>query len=218
MADETEGKVDAIKKGVFNPNTKEVFVDFAQLGLGALFNAEVLKEIPFVKTAIAGHKTFVAFRDQLFQTKVEIFIYEGPTITPEESEKFLRSLDGPAMEKKLFDAIILYLDKLDNMEKPIMMKQMFVARVRGQIDNETFLRLMNAINIGFIEDLKALAGLEDVSPQGATWKATPKLQIYHSLLQTGLTGIKRSSGTVAILGVSFEVTELGKTFIRCMNT
>jgi hypothetical protein len=212
----------AILKDVCNPEAKDLAVDLGEFELGALLDENIFQEVPIIKSVIACHKTWEAIHDRLFLRKVAKFISSSPKFTCEQKEKFIQDhLHDLQGAKQLSDAIVLILDKLDDFEKPQMVAKAFAAFVRNEIGLEIFRRLANAIDIGFIYDLKEFAMLSDhpnvpsrTNPENNA-KLTP---LYVNLLRTGLVGPKRGTGTAPISGITYEVTELGKNFIKCMNT
>jgi hypothetical protein len=111
----------------------------------------------------------------------------------------------------LSEAIVLILDKLDDLEKPEMVAKAFAAFVRSKIPYECFRRLSSAIDIGFIEDLKVLAYKPDVY-----W--SPYLP---NLVRTNLAGLHvYSAYDNAVDGdtrLGFNLNPLGEIFVKCMN-
>jgi hypothetical protein len=224
MTLKTEDIGAAILKGVCNPEAKDLVVDLGEFELAALLDEDTLREVPIIKSIIACHKTWEAVHDRLFLRKVAMFLSSSPKFTHEQKEKFIQEhLHDLKEAKQLSDAIVLILDKLDDFEKPQMVAKAFAAFIRGEVGLETFRRLATAIGIGFLDDLKELARLDPaVSSVKEFFKLDPTVrselrELYFKLLRTGLTRIKSSSGTVPITGVGYEVTELGKSFIKCMN-
>ena len=206
----------AIVKGVLNPEAKDLAVDLGDLELDSLIDESVLKDVPFIKTIIACRKTWGAIRDQLFLRKIAKFLHSCPSFSEQEREQFIQKhLTDPKEAKKLSDALVLILDRLDDLEKPEMIAKICAAYVRDEISFDLFRRLNAAVDIGFIEDLKEFAAWEPVKDQYGRTDAHTRA-LYGSLLRTGLTSIPRGTGTAPILAVSINVNELGKTFKKCM--
>lgn len=202
----------AIVKGACNPEAKDLAVDLGEFGLGELLDESVLQEIPIIKSIIACRKTWTAIHDQLFLRKVAGFFATCRPLTDAEKEAFVREhLNDSKKAKNLYAAIVLILDKLDDLEKPAMLAKVFAAFVRGKITHESFRRLASAIDIGFIEDLKVLAYKHQVF-----W--FPYLP---NLVRTNLADFQAhesfkdfSEGEV---GIGFHISPLGEMFIKCMN-
>jgi hypothetical protein len=221
MTQEIDNIGAAIIKGVCNPETKDFAVDLGDLELDALLGEGVLKEIPYIKFIISLHKSWTAIHDQLFLRKVATFMLSSTKFTHEQGEKFIHDyLQNPEDAKRLSDAIVLILDKLDDMEKPQMVAKAFEALVRNEFGFETFRRLATAIEIGFLDDLREFSkSSSNNSPQPVSrFQEHPKLVALNAnLLRTGLVEINRGSGMTAIARVGYKVSELGQIFKKCMN-
>ena len=97
-------------------------------------------------------------RDWLFLKKVWKFYSFPYNFSQDERERFREKFRTDRQtQQKLADTLVLILDRLDNFEKAEMLAKMFEALVKGKISQETFRRLASAIDLAFIEDLKALA-------------------------------------------------------------
>jgi len=207
----------AIVKGACNAESKDVAIDLSQFGLAELLGEGVLKEIPFIKAVVACFTLPLAIRDQLFLRKVAGFFAGVPDFTVAERETFIAEhLADSKKATKLGETLFLVLDRLDDMEKPSMIAQVFAAFVRGKITFDIFRRLATAIDLGAIDDLREFVEIRPASPprRGADSK---KQMLGTNLARTGLVSLPVSSGTSPMLGVVFQVNELGKVFREIMN-
>lgn len=212
MTTELDNIGSAIVKGVCNPEIKDIVIDLGELGLGTLFSENVLSEIPIIKSVIACRKTWTAIHDQLFLQKVARFLAACPSFTDSEKETFIREhLRDSKKTKELSEAIVLILDKLDDMEKPALLAKAFAAFVRGKIPHECFRRLASAIDIGFIEDLKVLAYKPD-----AHW--FPYLP---NLVRTNLVNFEAhpdyGNNPDGEVRIGFNISPLGEIFVKSMK-
>jgi hypothetical protein len=203
----------AILDGAVNDDSKEVALELAEIGLHSVLEEGVLKEVPMLRTVLAAWKTRTAIHDRLFLRKVASFIRASPKFTQDERESFAREhLSDPEKTKKLSDAIVLILDKLDDLDKPLMLAKVFAALVRGKIDLESFRRLATAIDIGFLSDLRALCEKSALDLHAG---------LAQNLLRTGLVEIDEQKDRMAVaqvpgrLWLAYRLNNLGKTFINC---
>jgi hypothetical protein len=203
----------AIIVGAANPESKDLVVSLSEVCLHSFMGDGVLKEVPVLKSVLAFHKTWATIRDRFFLRKVEGFMQGCPKFTEAEWESFRsKHLDGQN-GKKLADAIVLILDRLDDLEKPEVLAKVFAALVRGKIDFESFRRLAAAIDIGFLADLTALCEKPDLHAHAG---------LAQNLLRTGLVELDEQMDRMAIaqipgrLGLAYRLNGLGKTFINCV--
>ncbi|SRR6266498_1213947 len=207
----------SILKGACNSEATDLAMELGEIGMNALLDDCILKEIPVLKSIIACRKTWEAIHDQLFLRKVAGFLTACPKFTDAEKDTFARDhLSDRKKTSRLGDALVLILDKLDDLEKPELLAKAFTALVRGRISLENFRRLGAAIDIGFIEDLRALAN------ETRRLREVTELHL-PNLVRTGLAEINvrvdTSHAKVDGSGYSlvFRISVLGRLFIGCMN-
>jgi hypothetical protein len=205
----------SVLKSACSSEAKELAVEWAELGLDSMLADGVLKDAPFLGSVVKICMVSKTIRDKLFVRKVWDFIRACPKFTDSEKASFAREhLEDPQKAQKLGDVIVLILDKLDDLEKPTMLAKLFAALVRGKIPLECFRRLAAAIDIGFIEDLKAM-----VCPQ---MRASDSLFIFlPNLVRTGLAVIGEKPDDRAYIEgsyrVDFQVSQLGEILVKSMN-
>ena len=204
----------AIIQGACNPEAKGLVTDLGDSALHSLLDDGVGKEIPVLKSIIACRKTWAAIHDQLFLQKVLSFLQACPKFTETERKKFLdKCLSAPKKTTQLSRAIVLILDKLDDLDKPKLLARAFAALVRDRIPLETFRRLAAAIDIGFVEDLLALQR----TPRGKLDEP-----LLRSLLRTGFVEITQNTRRITRasqrrLWIVYRVSILGATFVECLE-
>ncbi len=148
----------AILQGACNPESKDVAVELTEIALDTFLKEGVAKEVPILKTILACHKTWEAIHDRLFLRKVARFLVACPKFTDAETKTFLdEQLSDPTTARRLADAMVLILDKLDDMEKPAMLAKMFASLVRRRIGYSDFRRLAAGIDRAFAGDLKIVS-------------------------------------------------------------
>ncbi|SRR6266568_1789529 len=201
----------AIVKGASNPEVRDLVTELSEIVLDSFLEEGVLKEIPVLKSIVACRKTWGAIHDQLFLRKVASFISACPRFTETEREQFGKEhLSDRRKAKKLGDAIVLILDKLDDFEKPEMLAKLFAGLMRRQISYDAFRRLATGIDIASVEDLKALGG-KPIVPEFLA-EAYPT-----GLVRCGFAHwVLRSNSLGSKLGQAAEISELGKLFMNCM--
>ena len=132
--------------------------------------------IPYLKAIVAFHKTWETLRDQLFLKKVLMFL-RNPLRNISKGERvafFDKLKEDPKEAQKLSGSLVLLLDKMDDMDKAEMLAKIFEPYVKGKIPFECFRRLASAIDLGFLEDLQALASAPK-NPKGFIFPFLPNL-------------------------------------------
>ncbi len=199
------------------PETKDVSVDILDEAIHTAIGESALKMIPYLKAIVAFHKTWETLRDQLFLKKVLMFLRNPSNISEGERVAFFDKLkEDPKEAQKLSDSLVLLLDKMDDMDKAEMLAKIFEPYVKGKIPFECFRRLASAIDLGFLEDLQALASAPK-NPKGFIF---PFLS---NLIRTGLAEINPTAVPVSdgwgqnVVTLQHRTSPLGKIYIGCMT-
>lgn len=185
--------------------------EFVELGTRAELEvgtniAEVLTGFPYIGSLF---KLGLLARDYIgwrFCRKIAYFLSPGQNIPAQEKEKFLSSL-GPKERKQIADYITHYLLTAEDDEKAQVLGYLYCERVKGYLDNTTFLRLCHAVNKIFLPDLRAL-------PDYLTKTEDTDFEV-NSFINYGL--IDNELGGVWKDGPSCELNELGKTLYDVLH-
>ena len=203
----------SVLKSACSSEAKDLVFEWAELGLDTLMDEGVLKDIPFFGSIVKICGASNTIRDKLFVRKVWDFLRACPNFTQAEKEAFAQShLNEPEKAQRLGDAIVLILDKMDDLQKPEMLAKIFAAFVRGKIKLEDFRRLAAAIDIGFLDDLKLFGSRTN-------WALDEMKALFPKLVRTGLIDLEGPNvpGQGGMGRISYEVSELGAQFWRCMK-
>ncbi len=196
--------------GACNAESKDVSIELAEIALDGLLDEGVLKEIPVLKSVLACRKTWETIQDRLFLRKVAGFLLACPKFTEAEKNRFAdEHLRDPKAASKLTEALVIILERLDDLEKPIMLAKMFAALVRKHIDYPDFRRLSAGVERAFIDDLKVLTS----QPPSSQLNNEKFLRLLEpaGFVSTG-GGVSRMQAT----GTRTDVNSLGKLFQKCM--
>lgn len=200
----------AIVEGALNPEVKDLGIELAEFELDAFLDEGVLKELPVVKSILAFRKTWNEIGDQLFLRKVASFVLATPKFTQEEINIFVADHWRGEEAKRLGGTLVLILNRLDDLEKPVMLAKVFAAFVRGYINRDAFTRLAAAIDQSSIQDLKTLGG-EKVIPE-------EMVEPYPSgLVRSGLARLQLAELTYrGQAEFKAEISNLGQLFQNCI--
>jgi hypothetical protein len=135
----------------------EVNIDLAEITLDSFLNDGILKELPVVKTILAIGKFGLKIQELIFLKKVLKFLTQLDSTSTEERSVFISKVEkDEEYNKKVGLALLLILDKLEDLEKPEIIGKLFSASVKGIIDYQMFLRLSNLVQKLFIPDFNSV--------------------------------------------------------------
>ena len=187
---------------------KDLLQDAAEFSLDALLDDGVLKDIPVVGTVAKLYGVAARVQGYVFTKKVRRFLTELAAIPLAERERFAERLErDPEQREKTADALIVLLDKLDDLAKAPLLARAFSRYVRAEFDFTTFRRLATAVDRCLVDDLDALEKIE---------KRPAPLDDYVGdvLVSTGLATIGaipaiRGPGAKTV----YALSELGELFL-----
>ena len=211
MSKQNNDIVEKLVDSTTSPELKNLAVEVAEVGLDQLLDEEVLKDLPIVGGFVRAYKTVLSIRDKAFFNKVTRFFVKLSSIPDEEKEKFREDIKSdPKLRRKVGETLFLVLDRLDDLEKPEILAIMFQEYLSNGIEFTHFKRLASAIDIAFIEDLKAFAGLQHEQENF-------RGDLYEALFKSGLTTVENiESKSVKYSTVKYKSSDLGKLFLRIM--
>lgn len=144
---------DSLEKGLLDTlkdeNIENVCKDFSELAIDALLTDGILREIPVINSVVGLAKAGFSVRDRLFIEKVIRFINPLGKYSETERKEFLEALDEKEL-KKAIQSAVLYLERLDSLEKPEMLGKAFESYMKGQITFKQMMYFFHFIDIVFI--------------------------------------------------------------------
>lgn len=186
-------------------------IDFSDNLLEKYADFQLLDEIPIIKTFIAIAKTSSQISNFLFMNKIWKFLERTQDIPKDEISTFSEKLKNDnKFRRKVGDNIILYIDKLNDMQKPSIYGKLFNAYIRGRIDYPLFLRLSRILERFEIEDEPILRQYYSINSREYSYKSDD----LDRLFICGL--LKPNLGFVAREDVhgGYYKNEIGEQFIK----
>ena len=186
-------------------NLPEIVADVMDIGLDALTDDDLVKSIPVFGTIIKLYGGYVAIRDRMFMKKILVFQSRFSDVEPPKLDKFKEELaDDKGSLQKAGQALILLLDRLDDLHKPVFIGQIYRAKIEGRINMEEMHRYCFIIDRAYVGDLLSIRGRkmgEEISGL-----------LGHQLEGLGLVEGTRSD--VSVIGlqggkITYELNELG---------
>ena len=109
--------------------------------------------------------------------------------------------------------LTLLLDRLDDFEQPDFVAWCFSAYIRNQITFDTFRRIALAIDIAFIEDLKAICREDiDLTTEGKMYLSNLSKT---ALIEFKTSGIHGTWNEMEV--IIYSLSPLGQTFIEIVK-
>ncbi len=168
---------------------KSLAVDYAELGIDALLDEGILKEVPIIGTIQKAYSIATSIQNRLYMKKLAEFLVNLADVPKNRRQKQIEKLVGNAKERqRAGENLMLLLDRVNDMSKPAMMARALRAFLLEEIDAPTMWRLLHAIDLVAVTYLPALQSAYKShahSEQDAT-EALPTSPDYHHLAFCGL--------------------------------
>jgi len=144
-------------ESIGNDTLKSITKDYGELILDSLTSDETIKSIPIISTLQNLRKAGINLRDNILLKKILQFLSETESLGYREKKEFEDNVNHNSKYRtKVGEQLIIYLEKIDDFEKPIIIGKLFKNVVSNNIDYDTFLRLSSIVVRSFSPDLIAL--------------------------------------------------------------
>ena len=225
MAEEQDSSEVSLINSIASTNLRDMVIDSAEIALDAVMDEGILKEIPFFGFWTKTYGVVTAVREQLFIKKVYSFLRELRDVTTKERRKFVENLGDIKEQRKAGEAIILLLDRMDNMAKPVVVGKLYRACIQGHISHDDFLRISTMVERVYYDDLEYLVTkynqprfyiASDMMLAPSLPQDTTKVDSLANagLLKAKIVNARESLGTEQVPTVLYQISKCGVILVE----
>ncbi|MDM8560668.1 hypothetical protein [Candidatus Parabeggiatoa sp. HSG14] len=190
---------------------KNVSAEMAEYFLDNMLENDVLKSIPVFRTLQSIYKSYRGIRDMLFVKKLCKFLFTIQEIPREERQEMINKLESDDNYKqKVGEQLIFLLDRMDDMDKPVLLAQAFIAYSKGLIDIIQLQRISFGIDHVFIYNLSELKRYYLMETDDNKSHDILEPMVFQNLANCGFVNLTTGYGS----GVGIHKNELGKLFVE----
>ncbi len=150
MTDEIRNSLDlTLSSSAIEEAADEIKViggDLMEVGLDALLNDGLLRDIPIIGMLISAGKAAGSISNFLLTKKIIRFIFQLKDTTLEERKKFLDEL-GSNRKNDILENLMLILDKHDNYQKSEIQGKLLSSYIKGKISVYDYDKLTYAVSM-----------------------------------------------------------------------
>lgn len=180
--------------------------EYAELGLDAILDDNIAKDIPILSTVIGMVKVGFDIKGRIYLKKVASFLSPIGETTQQEREEFVREHCDNI--KRFEETIMLILEHADRIEKTNLIGKVFKACILREITYAEALKLSHMINRAFWGDLQQLIENEKVQIN----------EHNQSLIDAGLFEMSISGGGHRArynrASVKYQISDYGRQIFR----
>jgi hypothetical protein len=196
-------------------NFLEAVLEGAEAALDLATDNEAVKAVPVVGTAFKLLKGVDDLRDRALQAKLMKFLTE-PALQTERARERMKAMAASTEEQQqVGEALFLTLERMTDLDKPSYLAKLFFSFLDDQIDAALLRRLAHAIDVAFIDDIRAIHADEngDVRDIAA--------HVLKPLMSSGLAEVlnitsRKATGGYEFVPEQITVSYLGRRFARCV--
>ncbi len=134
---------------------KEQLSDITEALLDTVTENEFVKNLPVVGWVVKSVGVVDNIKTKFLVQKILHFLQGISSITEEELWSFEKKyLSCQKNIDKFYEALLISIDRLNHVDKSILMSSLFKSLISGKIDEAFFLRSSNIVEEIYIEDLK----------------------------------------------------------------
>lgn len=122
--------------------SQDILFDSMELAFDSIMNDGLLKDIPIISTAVSFIRLSRGISDYLRLKKLYVFQQNLHTVDDKRREKFLsRIQQDQEFREEVGLNLLLLLEKMEHIKKPILLAKVFSAFVEGKINKYQYERL-----------------------------------------------------------------------------
>ena len=135
----------------------ELPAEIAEFAIDRVIDEGLLKDIPFIGWIAKGVSVTNSISDRIFYKKILRFLFALEQVSKTDRKEFSRKIDrSPEFKRRVGEHLLVTIEKLDILDKPVFLARCFESFIAGDIDHEYFVDLANIIERSTVHDLRAL--------------------------------------------------------------
>lgn len=169
----------SLTRSVATESLADLLGNISETAIDSVIESGSLRDIPVIGTITGLMKAGRDIRSALFLRKVAVFLQEMSQTSLQDRLRFVTQLDSEEKQHEFGQAILMLLDRSEDITKPRLIAKVISAHIHGNIDYSKAMRLCAIIDKCYTQDLTLLREFKE----GTQGKSTP---IAESLLAAGL--------------------------------
>lgn len=142
-----------------NNEVTSIVGEIAEVGLDAILKDELLKEIPFISTAISLYKIGSSISEKHHIKKLAVFINEINNKTIDENKKKIyrdKIASNKSISNRELEYVLVLIDRYLDYKKPKMLATLYLSFLDDEIAWNTFSELAEIIDRLLLSDIDCL--------------------------------------------------------------
>lgn len=155
--DDNESQMQALDIQKVGEEATDLLADWGEVAIDSFLKEGPVKDIPIVGSLVKIYRGIQTVREQAFLRKLWLFVTNSQHVDPKKKQQFKERLaTDRAFAKDTATHLPVVLDRLDEIEKAVLLARIFGAYVAGVIDQAQMRRLSAVLDRTLLADLVAL--------------------------------------------------------------
>lgn len=189
----------------------ELLTNVVEAGADLLVTNEAVRELPIVDWVFKIMKAVEGTKSWLLTRKIARFLSEPSLVAAAVAYKLRdKVLEDEQYAQEVGETLLMVLDKVTDMSKPVLLAKAYAAYLTGDIDRYRLLMIAHVIDISALMDLEQFieARFQDMGNE-TRWK--------DRLANSGLFEIHFSGGLSGGPAPKIYMSSLGNTLIQILH-
>ncbi|HEY2345723.1 MAG TPA: hypothetical protein VGH80_07555 [Xanthomonadaceae bacterium] len=191
---------------IASDSTADVLALIADTSLDAAIESGALHGIPVIGMATGLIKAGRDIREAFLVKKLARFLRPTCALSDGERKKFVAQFENAATKEEFGAALLILIDRSEDIEKPAILGRLLVANVRGAFGRNELMRMSKMVDRSFFEDLVFLKTFITGLQPGNEIIAQ-SLTAIGFLYQAGFDGGDATEGSG---GIWYEISQYGQ--------
>ena len=206
-------------------STIDIISDIAEVGLDAVLDDGLLKDIPIISTAVSLFKIGKTIHDRVYVKQLGVFIDEirKHTVNEEKRQKYINKLkENEAFRNKELEYLLTIIARYIGYEKPRMLAKTYLVYLEKRIswvELTVFSEIIDRLLPGDYEELKKGNQL-NISDKNVSDHLLRLIAMGLMVSHVKDVAVATTVGSISIPAQTekdYEITAFGKTFLECLS-
>lgn len=204
----------SLVRSIATPSLADLFGDISEMAIDSVMESGALRDIPIIGMVTGVLKAGSDMRTALFLRKISIFLKTLSKTSDKDRQKFVDEMKEPGQKHKFGEAVLLLLERSENMIKPKLIAKIISACISGKIKEEAAFRICSMIDRCYVHDLEFLKNFKN-GTQGENRLIAEALLSAGFLSNGGISGgTFDNGGGRDDSGVIYTMNEYGELLVR----
>lgn len=190
-----------------------IAIDISEVAIDSILEEGLLRDLPGLNIISGLIKTTKNIREKIFAKKILLFLQSLNDCELSKRQSFVNKFDSnPKKKQRIGETLIVILERIDNLEKPIVIGNLFKAYLIEEINYEEFLKMSSIVNKVDLNDLRLLKNAKNT--KNVPTEILESLAI-NGLMNFGIMGQPLTSDMTETSPYLFYVTnKIGRKLLK----